>query len=147
MGEALPRHTYSVRVLHSRNATESMHGFRYSCDATVDAATFASPGSSFIRATNKPDYSLRHNSAPIVVLCRHSYKNAFRSIFFFRKTKTSHYNVLGFGFLSSSVITFQAIFAWQPVVHLQSIVSHHLSTLFPVYGLYTCSICITMSHP
>ena len=32
--------------------------------------------------------------------------------------------------LSSPVITCQMLFAWQPVVHLQSIVPHHVFTLF-----------------
>ena len=45
-----------------------------------------------------------------------------------------------------SVITCQAQFAWQPVVHLQSIVSHHLSTLFSVYQLNTLYFSLCHSH-
>ena len=43
---------------------------------------------------------------------------------------TSHYNVC---FVFAVLVTCPALFAWQPVVHPQSIVSHHLSMLFSVY--------------
>ncbi|KAI0224763.1 hypothetical protein LSAT2_024217 [Lamellibrachia satsuma] len=50
-------------------ATDALHGHRYTCDATVLPTNTTPPdGGTFSQANNKPDYLIRYNSAPVVVL-------------------------------------------------------------------------------
>ena len=69
-----------------------------------------------------------------------------------RPVDISPCNVVVFFFLSLSVITWQGLFARQPVVHLplQSIiVSHHVSMLFSIYLVNTLyfSLCNSYNQP